>query len=216
MSTINDTFSEIIDVTLYKYNSIDLKLWGIILRGYVSTNHGPDNSRVVSVTTMRDYLTKYFNKDINRFHAVSDTTIHKEATSIYFIWQIFDTMPNLKYIRVNLNSNSSYNRIVKVDQAKTIKYDIKVLRGFIRTFDMFHPNEVDLVNRVLHRAGLLKSNQHFKLIKVKDFLSQLDLYLSENNNAEVFGVTNAFISRLEGYEADNPEMLLITDKDSDI
>jgi hypothetical protein len=165
---------------------------------------------------MRDYLTSYFKKDINRFNAVSDTTIHKEATSVYFILQIFDTMPNLKYIRVNLNSNSSYNRIVKVDQAKTIKYDIKVLRGFIRTFDLFHPNEVGLVNRVLYKAGLLKANQHFKLIKVKDFLNQLDLYLSENNNAEIFGVTNAFISRLEGYEADNPEMLLITDKDSDI
>ena len=216
MSTQNDTFSEIIDVTLYKYNSVDLKLWGIILRGFVAKNHGSDTSRVVSATTMRDYLTKYFKKDINRFNAVSDTAIHKEATSIYFIWQIFDTMPNLKYIRVNLNSNSSYNRIVKVDQAKTIKYDVKVLRGFIRTFDMFHPNEVGLVNRVLYKAGLLKRNQHFKLIKVKDFLNQLDLYLSENNNAEIFGVTNAFISRLEGYESDNPEMLLITDKDSDI
>lgn len=217
MSTeINDTFTEIVDVTLYKYNSIDLKLWGIILRGYVSKNHGPDASRVVSVTTMRDYLTRHFKTDINRFNAVSDTAIHKEATSVYFIWQIFDTMPNLKYIRVNLNSNSSYNRIVKVDQAKTIKYDVKVLRGFIRTFDMFHPNEVGLVNRVLYKAGLLKRNQHFKLIKVKDFLNQLDLYLSENNNAEIFGVTNAFISRLEGYESDNPEMLLITDKDSDI
>ena len=216
MSTQNDTFSEIIDVTLYKYNSIDLKLWGIILRGFVAKNHGPDNSRVVSITTMRDYLTQYFKKDINRFNAVSDTTIHKEATSIYFIWQIFENMPNLKYIRVNLNSNSSYNRIVKVDQAKTIKYDIKVLRGFIRTFDMFHNNEVTLVNRVLHKAGLLELNQHFKLIKVKEFLNQLDLYLSENNDSETFSVTNAFISRLEGYEADNPEMLLITDKDSDI
>jgi len=216
MSTQNDTFSEIIDVTLYKYNSIDLKLWGIILRGYVSKNHGPGASRVVSVTTMRDYLTSYFKKDINRFNAVSDTTIHKEATSVYFIWQIFDSMPNLKYIRVNLNSNSSYNRIVNVDQAKTIKYDIKVLRGFVRTFDMFHNNEVSLVNRVLHKAGLLEYDQHFRLIKVKDFLNQLDLYLSENNNGEVFSVTNAFISRLEGYEADNPEMLLITDKDSDI
>ena len=216
MSTgINDTFTEIIDVTLYKYNSIDLKLWGIILRGYTSKIKS-DTSRVVSVRDMREYLSTYFKKDINRFHAVSDTTIHKEATSIYFIWQIFDTMPNLKYIRVNLNSNSSYNRIVNVDQAKTIKYDIKVLRGFLRTFDMFHPNEVGLVNRVLHKAGLLSSNQHFKLIRVRDFLSQLDLYLSENNNAEVFGVTNAFISRLEGYESDNPEMLLITDKDSDI
>jgi len=216
MSTQNDTFSEIIDITLYKYNSIDLKLWGIILRGFVAKNHGSDASRVVSVTTMREYLTTYFKRDINRFNAVSDTAIHKEATSIYFIWQIFDTMPNLKYIRVNLNSNSSYNRIVKVDQAKTIKYDIKILRGFIRTFDLFHPNEVELVNRVLYRAGLLKYNEHFKLIKVRDFLNQLDLYLSENNNGEVFSVTNAFISKLEGYEADNPEMLLITDKDSDI
>jgi hypothetical protein len=81
---------------------------------------------------------------------------------------------------------------------------------------MFHPNEVSLVNRVLNNAGLLKRNQHFKLIKVREFLSQLDLYLSENNNSEVFGVTNAFISKLEVYEADNPEMLLITDKESDI
>ena len=215
MSTINDTFSEIIDVTLYKYNSIDLKLWGIILRNYTNQVNS-ETSRVVSITRMREYLSTYFKKDINRFHAVSDTTIHKEATSVYFIWQIFETMPNLKYIRVNLNTNSSYNRIIKVDQAKTIKYDVKILRGFIRTFDMFHPNEGGLGNRVLHKAGLLESNQHFKLIKVKDFLSQLDLYLSENNNAEIFGVTNAFISRLEGYEADNPEMLLITDKDSDI
>ena len=215
MSTINDTFSEIIDVTLYKYNSIDLKLWGIILRNYTNQVNS-ETSRVVSITRMREYLSTYFKKDINRFHAVSDTTIHKEATSVYFIWQIFETMPNLKYIRVNLNTNSSYNRIIKVDQAKTIKYDVKILRGFIRTFDMLHPNEVGLVNRVLHKAGLLESNQHFKLIKVKDFLSQLDLYLSENNNAEIFGVTNAFISRLEGYEADNTEMLLITDKDSDI
>ena len=81
---------------------------------------------------------------------------------------------------------------------------------------MFHNNEVTLVNRVLYKAGLLESNQHFKLIKVKEFLNQLDLYLSENNDSETFSVTNAFISRLEGYEADNPEMLLITDKDSDI
>ena len=79
MSIQNDTFSEIIDVTLYKYNSIDLKLWGIILRGFVAKNHGSDNSRVVSATTMRDYLTSYFKKDINRFNAVSDTTIHKEG-----------------------------------------------------------------------------------------------------------------------------------------
>ena len=215
MSTTNDYFTEIVDVTLYKYNSIDLKLWGIIQRNYTAKVVS-ETSRVVSKDQMHKYLVNNFKSDINRFEAVSDTTIHKEATSIYFIWQIFDTMPNLKYLRVNLNKNSSYNRIVQVDQVKTIKYDVKILRGFIRTFDMFHPHEVHLVNNVLHKAGLLKRNQHFKLIKVRDFLQTLDLYLSENNNAEFFGVSNAFISRLENYEADNPEMLLITDKESDI
>ena len=215
MSTTNDYFTEIVDVTLYKYNSIDLKLWGIIQRNYTAKVVS-NTSRVVSKEQMHKYLVENFKNDINRFEAVSDTTIHKEATSIYFIWQIFDTMPNLRYFKVNLNKNSSYNRIVNVDQVKTIKYDVKVLRGFLRTFDMFHPNEVGLVNRVLNKAGLLSSNQHFKQIKVKDFLQQLDLYLSENNTAEVYGVTNAFINRLENYEADNPEMLLITDKESDI
>jgi hypothetical protein len=214
-TTINDTFTEIVDVTLYKYNSIDLKLWGIILRGYTSKVHS-DNWRVISADTLKTYITRNFSDDISRFKAVSDTTVHKEATSVYFIWQIFETMPNLKYVKVNLNKNSSYNRIVNVDQVKTIKYDIKVLRGFIRTFDLFHPSEVTLVNRVLEKSGLMKNNQHFKLIKVREFLSALDLYLSENNQAEIFSVTNAFISILENYEADNPEMLLITDKDSDI
>lgn len=215
MSTIVDRFTEIVDVTLYKYNSIDLKLWGIIVRNYTN-KIGQENNRIVSKDDMFSYLKQNFSDDINRFHAVSDTTIHKEATSVYFIWQIFETMPNLRYFKVNLNKNSSYNRIVNVDQVKTIKYDVKVLRGFLRTFDMFHPNEVGLVNRVLNKAGLLSYNQHFKQIKVKDFLQQLDLYLSENNTAEVYGVTNAFINRLENYEADNPEMLLITDKESDI
>lgn len=210
-----DTFTEIVDITLYKYNSIDLKLWGIITRNFTSTIMDED-SRVVSKTQLEDHLKKYFSKDINRFKAVSDTNIHKEATSIYFIWQVFENMPNLKYIRVNLNKNSSYHRIVNVDQVKTIKYDVKILRGFVRIFDMFNPHEVFLANRVLEKAGLLKHKENFKIIRVKEFLQTLDLFLAENNNTEVLGVTQMFIQRLELYESDNPEMLLITDRESDI
>lgn len=210
-----DTFTEIVDITLYKYNSIDLKLWGIITRNFTSRIVDED-SRVISATQLKAYLKEYFAKDINRFNAVSDTNIHKEATSVYFIWQVFDNMPNLKYVRVNLNKNSSYNRIINVDQVKTIKYDVKILRGFVRVFDMFNSHEVYLANRVLERAGLLKTKENFKVIRVREFLGTLDLYLAENNNTEVLGVTQMFIQRLEAYESDNPEMLLITDRDSDI
>lgn len=215
MSTQNDWFTEVIDITLYKYNSIDLKLWGIINRDVKARTAGED-SMVVTKDRMLEYLNYGFKPDLNRFHTVSEINIHKEATSVYFIWQILQTMNNLKYIKVNLNKNSSYNRIVKVDQVKTIKYDIKVLRGSVRMFDLFNEHELKLSNVVLQKAGLLQQKQKFGVFKLADFLRTLDLYQDNNNTADVLGVTNAFIQTLEGYENDNPEILLITDWESDI
>lgn len=58
--------------------------------------------------------------------------------------------------------------------------------------------------------------EHFTVIRIRKFLSVLDLFLSENNTTEVFNIINAIIQRVEVYESDNPEMLLITDKKSDI
>ena len=215
MQKVDDYFTEIIDITLYKYNSIDLKLWGILQRD-AEVKKSNDETVIVSKKRMLQYLELGFKKDVNRFHAVSGINIHKEATSVYFIWQIFETMPNLKYIKVNLNKNSSYNRIVTVDQAKTIKYDIKTLRGSIRMFDLFNMHEIHLSNSILVRAGLLNEGQNFKIFRVKEFLESLDLFQSENNTVETLGVTNAFIHALEHHEQDNPEMLLITDWESDI
>lgn len=215
MQKVEDYFTEIIDITLYKYNSIDLKLWGILNRDS-EVKRTNEDSVLVSKDRMLQYLEYGFKKDVNRFKAVSGINIHKEATSIYFIWQIFDTMPNLKYIKINLNKNSSYNRIVTVDQAKTIKYDIKTLRGSIRMFDLFNIHELHLSNSVLVRAGLLNNGDKFNIFRVKDFLESLDLFQSENNTVEILGVTNAFIHALEQHEQDNPEMLLITDWESDI
>lgn len=215
MQKVDDYFTEIIDITLYKYNSIDLKLWGILQRDS-EVKKSNDETVIVSKKRMLQYLELGFKKDVNRFHAVSGINIHKEATSVYFIWQIFETMPNLKYIKVNLNKNSSYNRIVTVDQAKTIKYDIKTLRGSIRMFDLFNMHEIHLSNSILVRAGLLNEGQNFKIFRVKEFLESLDLFQSENNTVETLGVTNAFIHALEHHEQDNPEMLLITDWESDI
>lgn len=216
MQKVNDYFTEIIDITLYRYNSIDIKLWGIINRDVKSRPMTP-NSMLVSKERMEVYLNHKFSNDVNRFRTVSDVNIHKEATSIYFIWQIFQSMPNLSYIRVNLNSNATFNRIVSVDQVKTIKYDIKTLRGSMRMFDMFgESHELKQANHILIKAGLFKEQENFKIFKLRDFLSALDLFQAENNTVEVLGVTNAFIHALEHHEGDNPEMLLITDWESDI
>ena len=72
-STQHDWFTEIIDITLYKYNSIDLKLWGIINRDAKSRPIG-EGSRLVPRDRMEEYLHYAFKSDINRFNTVSDIT----------------------------------------------------------------------------------------------------------------------------------------------
>lgn len=210
-----DIFSEVVDITLYKYNSIDVKIWGLIQRD-VTNKKLTAESYLVPVHQMHQYLNKWFSYDINRFQSVSDMTIHKEATSIYFIWQILQNTPNLSWIKVNLNKNVSYNRIVNIDQIKTIRYSTKVIRGSLRLFDMFAPRELNIINHILERCNIMDSGQMYRVIKLKNFMAILDGYLTEDSANETFGIVNAIIQRLEPYESDDPEMLLITDRNSDI
>lgn len=216
MSTLNrDTFSEVIDITLYKYNSIDLKIWGILCRSS-GTKTLSDDSILVSKDDLQKAITHFFKSEINRFKSVSEVAVHKEATSVYFLQQMFDHMSNLLWIKITLNKNASYNRIINIDQIKTIKYSIKTLRGSIRLFDIFNEYECEVAAKVLRRAGLLRGEEHFMVMRIKAFLDALDMFLSENNTTEIFNVINPIIQIAETYEADDPEMLLIADKKSDI
>jgi hypothetical protein len=216
MSTKNrDTFSEVIDITLHKYNSIDLRLWGIVTR-FSTTKTLSEDAVLIDVSDLKKIIYAGFKSEISRFKAISDVAIHKEATSIYFINQIFETMSNLRWVKFTLNKNSSYSRIINVDQIKTIKYSTKTLRGSIRLFDIFNEHEADVASMILRRANLLGQEEHFMVMRIRQFLSSLDLFLSENNTTEVFNIINAIIQRVEEYESDDPEMLLIADKKSDI
>lgn len=210
-----DLFSEVIDITLFKYNSIDVKIWGLIQRDVICKKLSGE-SYLVPVNQMRQYMNKWFSSEINRFQSVSDMTIHKEATSVYFIWQILQNTPNLSWIKVNLNRNLSYNRIITIDQIKTIRYSIKTIRGSFRLFDMFATRELNIVNDILERCKVFDKNQMYRVIKLKNFMMILDSYLSDDSANETFGIINAIIQKLEPYETDDPEMLLITDRNSDI
>jgi hypothetical protein len=62
----------------------------------------------------------------------------------------------------------------------------------------------------------MSSDEMYKVFKLKQFMTVLDMYLSDNQGTETFGIINAIIHKLEPYESDDPEILLITDRNSDI
>lgn len=216
MYTLNkDIFSEVIDITLHKYNSIDLKIWGLVKRHHNSKNLSKE-SILISADDLSVVINTHFVDDLNRIDAIGESIVHKEATSIYFIKKIYGNMPNVKWIKITLNKNMNYKRVVEIDQMKTIKFSIKTLRGTFRLFDHFNEHQLYIVNRLLHKMKVLEDGEYFKVVKVQDLLSKIDSFLNVNNTTEIFTLLNSIIQYFEMYEIDNPEVLLITDIKSDI
>lgn len=210
-----DTFSEITDIVLYRYNSVDSKIWALIRKTNSFRNLDSD-SILVEASAVRSILLNNFRKEINKFQAIETAMIYKEATSTYFIWRMLEDMPNLKWIKIDYIRNAGYSRIVSVDEMKTIKFSIKIIRGTFRTFDYFSAQELPHVNMILLRSGILKDNKHYNVIKLQSMLRSLDIFLSEHNTSENATVIMRIIEVLEAYENDDPEVLVITDYDSDI
>lgn len=210
-----DTFSEVTDIVLYRYNSIDSKIWSLIRKTNSFRNLDSD-SILVEASAVRSILVNHFRREINKFQAIETAMIYKEATSTYFIWRMLEDMPNLRWIKIDYIKNAGYSRIVTVDEMKTIKFSIKIIRGSFRTFDYFSNQELPHVNMILLRSGILKNNKHYNTIKLQPMLRSLDIFLSEHNTSENAAVIMRIIEVLEAYENDDPEVLVITDYDSDI
>jgi hypothetical protein len=210
-----DNFTEVVDIVLYKYNAIDAKLWSLICRSGLVRKVSRD-SLVIGTGELRNIMLRNFSSEINKFRVVEDSMLYKDATSIYFIWKMMEEMHNLTWLKINLSLNAKYSRIIAVDQLKTIRFSTKIVRGTFRTFDHFKQHDMTLVNIILYRAKLLVNGRPYYRVKLVDMLNSLDMYMSEHNTTEVGRVVDLVISQLERFENDNPEVLIITDYNSDI
>jgi hypothetical protein len=207
-----DTFAEVVDITLYRYNSVDNRIWAI-LKNSEAHKKLSKHSILVSSDSLKELLLAYFRKEINRVESLHSSIVHKEATSVYFLWKMLEDLLGLRWVKFTLNSNVAYNRVVDIDDMKTIKYSVKVVRGTLRMFDIFNPAQLPLINTILYKANILKPNQQFTIIKVEDLMTKLDILLAKNNSSEIATPVNAILAEIDQYHTDNPELLLVTDFD---
>lgn len=207
-----DTFAEVVDITLYRYNSVDNRIWAI-LKNSEAHKTLSKQSILVSSETLKDILLTHFRKEINRVESLHSSIVHKEATSVYFLWKMLEDLLGLRWVKFTLNTNVAYNRVVDIEDMKTIKYSVKVIRGTLRMFDIFTATQLPLINTILHKANVLKPGQQFTIIKAEDLLTKLDILLAKNNSSEIATPVNAILTEIEAYQIDNPELLLVTDFD---
>ena len=201
-----------IDVTLYKYNYIDNKLWAQIQNDIDFIELGND-SIMVSSSQLKFILDKYYQSSINKIKSVGSDVMHKEINTVFFLFQILLEMQNLQYIKFTLNKDKKYSRIIENDGVKMIQFSFKLLTATLRLYDLYDELELQSVNKILEELEILEPAIPYTRLNAKDLYNTILFYLEEKDpeDAEA-GIITDILDILESkIEKEDPLLLLITD-----
>ena len=201
-----------IDVTLYKYNYIDNKLWAQIQNDIDFIELGND-SVMVSTSQLKFILDTYYQSSINKIKSVGSDFMHKEINTVFFLFQILLEMENLQYIKFTLNKDKKYTRIIETDGVKMIQFSFKLLTATLRLYDLYDEYELQLVNRILEELKILEKEIPYTRLNAKDLYDTILFYLEEKDpeDAEAGMVTDILDILESKIEKEDPLLLLITD-----
>lgn len=202
--------ADVIDVIVFKYNYIDNRLFNLCKKH--AYRKYEDGSIVVSAHTINAIVEKYFEKELIAASMMPSDQAYKSANTIYFIEKLFVEMPNVKWVKMNLNKNRIFSRVI--DQAEvgpTIKFTFKVIHCTIKLHEFFDEEQLKIFNRYVEPLGLFKDKPYTRIRTVK-LIDDLEAVLATdafNENAEVLVLfLDLFDMKLE---SDNPDVLLVTD-----
>ena len=201
-----------IDVTLYKYNYIDNKLWAQIQNDTDFIELGND-SIMISSTQLKFVLDTYYQSSINKIKSVGSDFIHKEINTVFFLFQILLEMENLQYIKLTLNKDKKYSRIIEVDSVKMIQFSFKLLTATMRLYDLYEDTELPLVNKILEELEIFEDGIPFARLNAKELYDSILFYLEEKDPEDLeAGIVTDILDILESkIEKEDPLILLITD-----
>ena len=202
----------VIDISLYRYNYIDYRMWAQI-RNQLDYKDMGDNSMIISSEQLRAFIITNYKNEINKVASYGFQVPRKDATSIYFMHRVTTEMVNLKYIKLTLDSDKSYTRIIEEDKDKTIKYDFAILKATLNLADIFAEPELKQINLILEDMGLLIPGKPYFNGQYLHIFNKLEVYLSTTKKDSFESlVLLALLDALEiSIDKENPMLMVITD-----
>jgi len=208
----------IIDTTFYRYNYIEYKMWAQI-RNQLDYREMGDNSMIISASQLRTFISTNYSSEISKVDSYGFHVPRKDATSIYFLHRVASEMINLKYLKITLDSDKSFTRVIEDDTEQTIKYDFAILKARLDLSDIFINPELQTLNSVLESIGLLTSGIPYSSHPTDLIFSKLNEFLDaiENKSEDIdlsleSQLVTALLDAIDvSLDKENPMLLLITD-----
>jgi len=199
----------VIDVTLYKYNYIDNKIW-TQLNNQVDFIKVDKDSIIVSAAQMRHFLEENYSSEINKFNSVGAAILHKEIDTTFFLHQMCKEIENMRFIKITLNNKKNYTRLTEFEGKKILQFNFKILSATLRLTDLYDEEDLKRANRALTKLELLQEDAPYFRVNAKELGSRIDNNMDEEDEDII--VLMDILSILEHkMETDNTLILLITD-----
>jgi len=208
-----------VDVTLYRYNHIDNRLW-VRIKNELDYILVDENSIIISQEQMVSLLETYYMPEISRIKSVGSEALHKKVTSPYFIYMMLKDLENLQFIKFTKSYDKEYTRLIELDGDKMLKFEFKILSMTFCLYDFYSDEELQVLNPILEKLKILEEDVPYARLKIIDLLDVLDEWVNDSISDENFDdsqedplplVTELMDMIDAKTERDNPLVLLITD-----
>jgi hypothetical protein len=201
-----------VDVTLYKYNYIDNKLWTQI-HNQADFIQVSEDSIMTSSSQLKSILETNYLSTINKIKTLGSDVVHKEINSVFFLYQMCLEMENLQYVKFNLNKDKTYSRMIEIEGKKILQFSFKVITATLRLFDLYDEEELPHVNKILEELGILYPEKPYNRVFASELSEKIDMYVeSHGEDDHNAGIVLDILDILEQkMEVENSLILLITD-----
>jgi len=207
-----------VDVTLYRYNHLDNRLW-VQIKNELDYIEVDENSVIVSTGQIVDLLNNHYMSMINRVKSTGAEMLHAKVNAPYFIYTMCVDLHKLQLIKFTRSYDKSFSRLLEIDGNKVLKFDFKVLSATYNLANFFEQEELDIINPILEDLEILEEEVPYNRIKMIDLLDKLDFWVSGEMDNEIpegekdpIPLITAIMDMIEvKIERDNPTVLLITD-----
>lgn len=213
-----------VNITLYKYNYIDNLIISIIRKNSKFISLPDNNGLIIEKENLIKILNTYFKNELLNAQNLTEITIKKDISSIYFINRIINNFHNLKYININISKKRNFTRVLELTkERKTLNFDIRVISSILDLPKYFTTTEqLKRINTLLKRINLIKEDDFitgkaFYYIDAQEFMTRIidiEEYFIENSKLkeqyiETIDVLYSLID--QKYENDNSKLLIVTD-----
>ena len=151
-----------ISFTLYRYDYVDSILLSRLRKDCKNHPTGQKGIYRVSVEGFRraTETSARLKKEIEKAKLAVIPTPNLKVNSIFFLWNIIEALPNLKWLTFKISEDKNYSRIMEVQDKEILTFHYTIEEGIFNLTEILNRDELDIFNKELINFGLME-NKYF-------------------------------------------------------